>query len=452
MVRSMGLLGLALVVAASPIARAAGTLSAQTTGAAKGIMLTGAADETHAFALGAKDDGQGNSQMMSLLTSDGGATWDMTPAQGLTAGAMLILNDAICPSAGKCLALASSIDMSGGGFPVIQNNLISSADGGKTWAWPAKTQLKSWSFSRIDVVTEQDIWLSSGANVIVHSTDGGKTFQWKVPQVGDKKYMAIVETAFLSATTGYVLNAKAETTDAGVETISPEGALLKTTDGGATWTALFTDKTEAYGRLEMASEQVGWLAGHTAAGPFLRKTTDGGQTWDDVAIPTPVASVPALTSIDGLWMFNAQDGLLVANYKISQEQWAHVIFEIRGGALAEMTSDPVNNAGSMYGLSCTATGTCWMGGSTGTILKYEDTTVAPPSDTTTGGDVAGSDVANDVLGNDGYVPQDLNGYWDTSSTGGKSGCVAGSVPGAATAIPALLGLLLLSATRLRRRD
>jgi hypothetical protein len=50
------------------------------------------------------------------------------------------------------------------------------------------------------------------------------------------------------------------------------------------------------------------------------------------------------------------------------------------------------------------------------------------------------------------VPQDLNGYWDTSSTGGKSGCVAGSMPGAAAAIPALMGFLLLSAARLRRRD
>jgi photosystem II stability/assembly factor-like uncharacterized protein len=428
-------------------------LSAQTTGAAKGIVLTGAADETHAFALGAKDDGQGNSQMMSLLTSDGGATWDMTPAQGLTAGAMLILNDAICPSAGKCVALASSIDMSGGGFPVIQNNLISSSDAGKTWAWPAKTQLKSWSFSRIDLVTEQDIWLSSGANVIVHSTDGGKTFQWKVPQVGETKYMGIVETAFLSANTGYALNAKVEEDNAGNETISPDGALLKTTDGGTTWTALFTGKAEAYDRLEMTSEQVGWLVGHTASAPFLRKTVDGGQTWDDVAIPTPVASVPALTSIDGLRMFNAQDGLLVANFKISQEQWAHVIYEIRGGILAEMTSDPLNNAGSMYGLSCTGSRTCWVGGSTGAILKYEDTSVAPPSDATPGSDVAGSDVvAQDVLVNDGYVPQDLNGYWDTSSTGGKSGCVAGSMPGAAAAIPALMGFLLLSAARLRRRD
>ncbi len=459
MVRSTGFLGLALALAVSPFARAAGTITVQaagtitvqTTGAGKGVGVVGAADDTHAFALGAKDDGQGNSTPVMLLTSDGGTTWTLGPAQGLTSSAMLVLNDVRCLSAKKCLALASSIDMSVG--VVIQNNLITSTDVGKTWVWPAKTQLKTWTFTRMNVVTDQDIWLSSGATVIDHTTDGGKTFQWKVPKVDTTQYMAIVGTAFIDGQTGFAVNSAVESDSNGNETaIKPAGALLKTTDGATTWTALFTGKTEAYDRIQMLSAQEGWLVGHTLTAPILRKTTDGGQTWDDVTIPAPGGTVSAIKAIDSFLMFDGTTGLLVGNVPQGQSDYSHVIYEIRGGALVEVSPDPLSNAGYVGGLGCTASRTCWMGSSNGSIVKWVDGSYVPPSDATPGSDVAGGDTVagQDAVGGDAYVPQDLNGYWDNQGSG-KSGCVAGAVPGAATAIPALLGLLVMAAAR-RRRD
>lgn len=473
--RSIGLVGLALALSAAPAARAAGTWTLKYSEGGGGVGAIGALDAQRAVAFGVQEvPGTDEKKMVWLRTTDGGANWDVTDVAGHAAGAMVNISEIVCRKPPKCVALATSIDM-GGAAPKepIANRLIVSADGGAKWVWPAKQWSNTWTFTHIDFASDQNVWLSGGANVVVRSTDGGKTFKFKVPEIGGVKFLAIQDMAFVSSTVGYAVNATIEEDDKGNLTSAAEGALLKTTDGGETWTTLFTGATEAYDRLEMVTEQAGWLVGRTAAGPFLRRTSDGGQNWTDVPIPQPAftvpqASTPPVKWVNDLDLFDADNGFLTTTSPFGQDQFVHAIFEIRDGSLVEVAPDPANNVGDLADMSCAGPSLCWAGGGNLTLLKYEDTSVQPPSDSSPGADNAATpDAAGDTAGTpdvpgetagqpdavdgDAYVPRDLAGYWDTSGGGGKSGCAAGAVPGAAPAVPALLGLVALLAARFRRR-
>ncbi|HOU54792.1 MAG TPA: hypothetical protein PLQ97_12765 [Myxococcota bacterium] len=437
------------------------------------VTSIGAVDRTHAVAFGLqKQPGSDNAAPVKLITSDG-SRWSIQPAQGHKPDAILFVGDMICFPSGRCYAMANSVSQAAG--IDIRTNLIPSIDGGKTWTWPPATQLMGRTVSRIVPVSDRELWLCDGATVVLHTTDGGAKMGWKVPTLADgTRFMNIVEMSFPTATIGYALNANAKTDDKGVETIAPEGALLKTSDGGETWTLLFQGQTEAYDRLWMTSEQDGWMMGHTLQGFFLRRTRDGGLHWEDVPVPAPTFQVngqpaPALKWLNALWMFDAQSGWLIASAPYGQDQSVHTIFRIQGGALQEVPDLPTQNVGALITLACADPGACWAGGQGLVVIGWVDDTVVPPADGTGGADeAAGEDGASTGDGTtpeaserdavsaedatpavDGYQPKDLSAYWDTSSSGGKSGCHAGTLPAGVAWILGILGLAwgLLRRTR-----
>lgn len=459
--RAIGVcVAVAAVLAMAPAARAAGTWTVQSANAGKGVGLTCAVDESKAFAMGAVDDGQGNSVPVLLTTTNGGDAWTVGPLEGPVAGATVFLSDAACGTNGKCWAMGMSVGQtSGGGFD-IRSRLISSSDGGKTWFWPQLQWIgKDWMFGKLDLVSDNDMWLSNGAVVIVHSTDGGATFKaWKEPKLSaTEKFNSIADTAFLDDQTGFVVNSKSTVDEnTKVETIEAAGAFVKTTDGGATWTALFTGRAEAYDRLEMKDANHGWLQGHTTSGIFLRRTRDGGQNWEDVAIPAPTG-VDAITSIDGLWLFDAETGLMVGNTKVGENAYTHAIYEIRNGVLSEVLPDPLEHNGSVGWISCTPQRTCWIGTGNPQVLKYEVEVVAPPEETATGADEASvverdedATAPSDTVAADTTTPKDAVVGTDTGDKKDGGGCTAGALPGASAAIPVLAGLFAWAIARRRR--
>jgi len=436
------------------------------------VTAIAAVDRTHAVAFGLqKQPGSDNAAPVKLTTTDG-SKWTVEAAKGHTPDAVLIVDEMVCFPSGRCYGMATSVSQANG--IDVRTNLIPSTDGGKTWVWPPANQLLGRSVSRIVPVSDRELWLCNGATVVLHTTDGGTKMGWKVPTLGDgTRYMSIVEMSFPTATVGYALNANAKTDDKGVETIQPEGALLKTTDGGQTWTLLFQGRTEAYDRLWMTGEQDGWMMGHTLQGFFLRRTRDGGQNWEDVPVPPPAFQVngqpaPALKWLNALWMFDAENGWLIASAPYGQDQSVHTIFRIQGGVLQEEPDLPTKNAGALITLACADRGACWAGGQGLAVIGWKDDSVAPPGDEAAGGDQAtGADhgaaadgtaaetpdrdaaQAEDGTAQDGYQPKDLSAYWDTTSGGGKSGCHAGT---AASGAPWGLVLLLLAFAIRRTRD
>jgi MYXO-CTERM domain-containing protein len=114
--------------------------------------------------------------------------------------------------------------------------------------------------------------------------------------------------------------------DGGEETRSvTETAVLRTTDGGATWTVVASDSGVALGPVFfLADGQTGWMAVSELAPEGkgatveLMHTTDGGQIWGPVALPSKVGTVSSafatedvdLSTVASMWWDDADNGRL----------------------------------------------------------------------------------------------------------------------------------------------
>ena len=67
--------------------------------------------------------------------------------------------------------------------------------------------------------------------------------------------------------------------------VGDTGALLKTSDGGQTWTAVDSGTRSQLRRVLFVNDQVGWVAGNNG---LLLKTADGGATWQAVSVGTSI--------------------------------------------------------------------------------------------------------------------------------------------------------------------
>jgi photosystem II stability/assembly factor-like uncharacterized protein len=149
------------------------------------------------------------------------------------------------------------------------------------------------------------------------STDGGSS--WQTTSFPFTPGDNINGVSFVTESIGYVGG------DAGL--------VLKTTDGGFSWTnkssSVYTGDVNA---IHFFNENVGYVAGGTANSVNIVKTTDGGTTW--TAVTTPL---PSRTFYDMLWI-NQTEGFVAG----SGSQYARTT---DGGATW--------TAGTMPGLSTT---------------------------------------------------------------------------------------------------
>ncbi len=278
--------GLALVMGTLLSATAfGGTWTLQNSGGGGSATAVAIVDDTHAVAYGlAQQPGSDDAVPMWMRTNDG-TNWNPSPAQGKMPGDLLMISSMVCPTKTKCMAAASSLNMQS--FS-MSNAILKSTDGGNNFTWPPTKQWlnETWAFSNLDYVSDTMVWLSNGPNVAAVKVAGGMyEYQWKVPQVGEKKFLTIVDIDFVDENVGYAVNGKATEGNGGAVTIEPEGALLKTVDGGATWTLLYDLHAELAADLQVLSPSLLFLSGKTSEGPFFRRSEDGGQTWTELVLP-----------------------------------------------------------------------------------------------------------------------------------------------------------------------
>jgi photosystem II stability/assembly factor-like uncharacterized protein len=132
--------------------------------------------------------------------------------------------------------------------------------------WDAKRGLVAGLFGPADH--------SSGTSRIEVTADGGRT--WRVA-LGSRTSISDVQTLGTDL-------AWAVTGPCAMGTC--DRALLASTDGGVTWTRIFTGPLE---RVSFVSSTDGWAVGHLfpAGSQQLEATSDGGHTWRDLPVPCP---------------------------------------------------------------------------------------------------------------------------------------------------------------------
>lgn len=422
-----------LVVHAGPALAGSWATQYQTAQSDTAIVSLAAATEDKVTGFGVEPDGQGNSKPVWFRTSDGGKSWNKQDAS--TGGDLLMLTHLVCPSPTRCWAVGVKVLMSTG-FGV-QNILIGSTTGGDTWFWPPPL---AYSESRIAVRDPENFYLVGGSVVLPFVAS--KAQKGFVPDVGGEKFQGISDAAFVGASEVFLANGEVQTDQkTGAETILPKGALLHSTDGGATWTAIFQGRTETVDRVWFFSSLTGFVLGHTPQGPFLRRTDDGGQTWFEVLIPAP-SGVPAPRYLADAVLFNSRAGLFVGSDKDEHDQSFHVVYRMRDGHTLVEEPKP-STARAMFTLTCPSQKVCWLAGENHVIWRFDGTDddvvpdepvqgadVGPGPDSAGGGKDA---VAPDATAGDGPSGSDAGGSGPQDASAGETGRASGGGGGCSAA-------------------
>jgi len=166
------------------------------------------------------------------------------------------------------------IDRTTGWMVGVRGQIYRSDDGGRTW-----TRQDSGTGAKLTTVQFADAnvgWAAEAAvPALLKTTDGGAS--WRrivVPDVDDESGLS--NLFFLDAQRGWALGA--------------DGVLIATTDGGETWTDIgYGTKNRMYG-LFFLDERTGWVAGSQ-----IWHTEDGGETWTQQ--PRPPKSIEEIVFV-----------------------------------------------------------------------------------------------------------------------------------------------------------
>lgn len=177
-------------------------------------------------------------------------------------------------------------------------------------------------------------WVAGDPRTILKTTDGGAT--WSTQPLDDA-FAGPLSVFFVDSQTGWV--------------VGSVGTILKTTDGGVTWTRQSPFTAYALSSVYFADASTGWAVG-TTLGNIILKTTDGGHTW---AIQSPGAGGYSMTCADAntCWVVGR----------------SNILRTMDGGAT--WTSQSVANQ-DFYGVAFVNATTGWVVGMGGAIYKTTD--------------------------------------------------------------------------------
>lgn len=151
-----------------------------------------------------------------------------------------------------------------------QTKILLTSDAGETWNEIAQPWLP-WNSTNAFTYTGTTSAIAAGNNgMIYHSSNGGQSWEEGYERIFTG---AIYKVQFTDPLTGFVLG---DTGSGGVASIS----LLKTSDGGKTWTDIFQNSWSATLDFHFISNSTGYLFTEQFSDTLsVYKTIDGGETW-----------------------------------------------------------------------------------------------------------------------------------------------------------------------------
>lgn len=154
--------------------------------------------------------------------------------------------------------------------------VFASENGGQTWRIHSEQAMLSFVF-----LDSLEVWGGGIDNLfpgLLHSSDGGKSWENIIKSVVPHGFENFVAVDFVDAQTGWIIG-----------NIAPRGSgnfILKTTDGGKTWTKQESNSNQRLTNLAFLDRQTGWIVGFNGT---VLHTTDGGQNWVKQTTGTPFA-------------------------------------------------------------------------------------------------------------------------------------------------------------------
>lgn len=209
-----------------------------------------------------------------IKTTDGGLTWTAQDAGRVeTLNAVFFVNQDLGWAAGEYGTILYTTD--GGDHWTLQEvnttdefRGLAFSDPLNGWATAVRPVHQDWR-------GEVDDWSAS----IWHTSDGGRS--WAM-QALPEDVSILGRMDFVDSSTGWTAGSKRLEGDMG---ISHAGAVYSTTDGGATWSELYSPGEDiALKAVDFLDSFTGWVAGFPTSsalsGGFVFHTEDGGRTWE----------------------------------------------------------------------------------------------------------------------------------------------------------------------------
>ena len=156
-------------------------------------------------------------------------------------------------------------------FSCLSDSSKSMKDASISFVWELQDSLSGASFRGISVPDEKTIWVSGSGGTILRSVNGGES--WRVDSIvgyGDTDFRDVV--AF-DASRAIVMG------------VGNPAVILKTEDGGQSWSRVFYKKLEGIflNSMTFPDEKNGFVVGDPVDGRFyLLKTSNRGETWDEL--------------------------------------------------------------------------------------------------------------------------------------------------------------------------
>jgi photosystem II stability/assembly factor-like uncharacterized protein len=187
------------------------------------------------------------------ISSDEGLSWDRISRT--LASPRCYIRDVLMRSQQELWAAGNSNDT---GY------VLKSTDSGLNWS--KKTFNRG--INAIGLQTASLGWIAGSGNQIYKTTDGGASWISQEPGNVSADYY---DLQILDDQTLWV---------AGYDD-NDEGVVIKSSDGGTTWTNVQGIASESINSIYFLDSQKGWAVGDNGV---IRKTSNGGQSWDPVSI------------------------------------------------------------------------------------------------------------------------------------------------------------------------
>lgn len=127
------------------------------------------------------------------------------------------------------------------------------------------------SLRGLSVVNDRVLWVSGSGGTVGKSSDGGEIWKWMVVKGFENRDFRDIE-AFDAAT-------------AIIMAVDAPAYILKTTDGGQSWKAVYENKTTGMflDAMSFWNENAGIVLGDPIGGKFfIARTFDGGNSWKEI--------------------------------------------------------------------------------------------------------------------------------------------------------------------------
>lgn len=254
--------------------------------------------------------------------------------------------------------------------------IFKTTDGGDTWTQQTTPSPLSSIF-----MTSDSTGLAAGRHGAIYRTDdGGET--WVLKESGTDLWLGNVY--FLDATTAVVAGGRRDSPGRRFG-ITTEGIILRTTDGGETWSVARGEEEGDPGWLEILGFSfVDAMTGFAVAGAccfrrggasYLLRTTDGGQTW------SPPELIPGGRGLHKILFLDASTGYLVGG-GVDPGTGGLIFYTTDGGQTWTQKESGTTNW--LGGIFFTDAGTGFITEGDGWILRKKATGVAVEADETPG--------------------------------------------------------------------